>query len=204
MNYNRDPKYMHPYIRKQLPQILAAITAKLPADHRVAVVSAFRTPADQFELYKQGRTFKNGKWVKTGSVVTNIDGYTKLSRHNYLPCTAIDIGIFKGNEYLGNSPLYKHVKQGAKFGFDWGGDWSSFKDLPHLEISTSNLKPNIEKNIAIVWQQYLIKAGLYDGALDGIFGPKSTAALQSLTGESQRNKAAYDKLFDQFGPPENL
>jgi len=95
MNYQRNPKYLHPFIAGKLPQILAAITAKLPAGHSPKVISIHRTPADQFALYKQGRTFRNGTWVKTGAVVTSKDGYIKPSRHNYLPATAIDIGIFK-------------------------------------------------------------------------------------------------------------
>lgn len=200
MRYDRDPKYLHPYISSRLSAILDAINAKLPANHSAKFVSAHRTPADQFELFKQGRTFKNGTWVKTGSVVTYLDGFVKLSRHNYLPCTAFDVGIFNGNTYLGNSNLYKHVKEGVKLGMDWGGDWTSFKDQPHLEIPTAQFfKSNIQKDSGLIWQQYLVKAGTYTKALDGIFGAESLKALKAATGEDSRNLAAWDKLFAQFG-----
>lgn len=59
------------------------------------VLYGYRTPNEQFELYKKGRTFQNGKWVKTGTTVTNLDGKTKLSNHNYSPSTAIDIAPYQ-------------------------------------------------------------------------------------------------------------
>ena len=56
-----------------------------------------------------------------------------MSNHNYLPCLAIDIGIFNGIRYLGNSPHYESVLQSKQFGLSWGGDWNRFKDLPHFK-----------------------------------------------------------------------
>jgi len=203
MTYDRDPKYLHPYIADRLESILNAINTKLPADHTAKLISAHRTPADQFEIFKKGRTFKNGSWVKTGQTFTDKDGFVKLSRHNYLPCTAFDIGIFNGNAYLPDSPLYKNIKEGKKFEMDWGGDWTSLVDEPHLEIPPNKFfKSNIEKDSGVIWQNYLRKAGTYTGGLDGIFGPKSIQALIDATGESVRNLKAWDKLFDKFGKPE--
>jgi peptidoglycan LD-endopeptidase CwlK len=200
MTYDRDPKYLHPYIAARLKPILDAVNAKLPANHTARLISAHRTPADQFTLFKKGRTFKNGAWVKTGPVVTNLDGFIKLSRHNYLPCTAFDTGIFNGETYLGDSPLYKHVKEGMNLGMNWGGNWTSFTDQPHLEIPTEQFfKNNIEKDSGLVWQEYLVKAGTYTKAMDGIFGPESLKALKEATGEDARNLPAWDKLFEQFG-----
>ena len=77
MGYDREPKYLHPYIAARLPQILNAINTKLPAGHVAKLVSAHRTPHDQFNLFKQGRIFRNGSWVKTGPVVTHLDGFVK-------------------------------------------------------------------------------------------------------------------------------
>jgi peptidoglycan LD-endopeptidase CwlK len=200
MKYDRDPKYLHPFITARLQNILDAVNAKLPAGHTAKLISAHRTPADQFQLFKQGRTFKDGTWIKTGDIVTNLDGFVRLSRHNYLPGTAFDTGIFNGDAYLGNSPLYKHVKEGVKFEMDWGGNWTSFIDQPHLEIPGSQFfKNNIQKDIGLIWQKYLVKAGTYNKAMDGIFGAESLKALKEATGENERNLAAWDKLFDQFG-----
>lgn len=204
MTYDRDPKYLHPYIAAKLPQILAAINSKLPAGHVARLVSAHRTPDDQFKLFRQGRAFRNGSWVKVGAVVTHLDGFVKKSRHNNLPCTAFDVGIFKNNVYLGDSPLYKHVKEGNRFGLEWGGAWARFKDMPHLEMP-GNLffKNNLEKDQGLVWQHYLQRAGTYQGAMDGIFGTGSILSLKRATGEEQRNLKAWDKLYNKYGalPP---
>lgn len=51
---------------------------------------AYRTPEEQFELFKIGRKQINGVWQKVGKVVTNCDGYEKLSFHNYKPALAFD------------------------------------------------------------------------------------------------------------------
>ena len=200
MRYDRDPKYLHPYIHTRLQTILDGIIAKLPPNHSAKLVSAHRTPADQFELYKKGRIFQNGSWVKVGDIVTTLDGFVKVSRHNYLGCTAFDVGIFNGNTYLGESPLYKHVKEGIKQNMEWGGNWTSFPDQPHLQIPPSQFfKNSIQKDCSLVWQQYLVKAGTYSKALDGIFGTESLKALKAATGEDSRTITAWDKLFAQFG-----
>jgi hypothetical protein len=200
MGYNKDPRYLHPYIAARLTKILDAINAKLPAGHTAKLVSAHRTPDDQFQLFKQGRVFRNGSWVKVGPVVTYLDGFVKQSRHNNLPCTAFDTGIFKGNTYLGDSPLYKHVKEGIKFGLDWGGNWTRFKDFPHLEMPPSLFfKSSLEKDQGYLWQLYLQKAGSFTGAMDGIFGTNSLKALKATTGLDIRSIAAWDKLYERFG-----
>ncbi|RYF90356.1 MAG: M15 family peptidase [Chitinophagaceae bacterium] len=206
MSYDREPKYLHPYIASKLPQILSSITGKLPAGHVAKLVSAHRTPNEQFKLFRQGRIFRNGSWVKVGAVVTHLDGFVKKSRHNNLPCTAFDVGIFKNNMYLGDSPLYKHVKEGIRFGLEWGGAWARFKDMPHLEMPNNLFfKNNLEKDQGLVWQYYLQKAGTYQGAMDGIFGTASFLSLKKATGEEQRNLKAWDKLYAAYGAlPEQI
>lgn len=200
MPYNREPKYLHPYIAGRLQKILIDVSAKLPDGYSAKLVSAHRTPDDQFKLFKQGRIFSNGSWVKTGPVVTYLDGFVKCSRHNNLPCTAFDTGIFKNDIYLGESPLYKHVKEGIKSGLDWGGNWNRFKDQPHLEIPPSLFfKNSVEKDQGLIWQTYLQKAGTYSGAMDGIFGTNSNIALLKATGQERRSLEAWDILYKKFG-----
>lgn len=202
MSYDRDPKYAHPFIATQLVDILQIIQAKLPANITCKMISAHRTPADQFELFKKGRAFKDGKLVVTNKkeIVTDKDGFIKKSRHNYLPCTAIDIGLFDAqNKYIPETPAYQFVSEGKSLHFEWGGDWKTLIDQPHLQIAASDLFQNdLEKDNGFTWQQYLIKAGTYDGVLDGIFGPKSMMALKAATGESERNMKAWDKLHVGF------
>lgn len=205
MDYARNPRYLHPYITHNLQAVLDAVKAKLPAGHTARLISAHRTPADQFELYKKGRTFRNGSWVKTGPVVTNLDGFVKKSRHNDFPATAFDVGIFNGNTYITADTPYKHVKEGTRFGLDWGGNWTGLVDRPHLEIPANKFfKSSIERDSALLWQRYLALAGTYTGAMDGFFADKSVKALKDATGETSRNIKAWDVLFDRFGslPPD--
>lgn len=201
MTYDRDPKYLHPYLFVRLKDITTAVEATLPAGYTTKLISAHRSPEDQFRLYQQGRTFRNGSWVKTGAIVTNLDGFIKKSRHNYLPATAFDIGIFKDSTYITDNTLYKHVKAGLKFGLDWGGNWKgSLVDRPHLEMPAKLFfKNSIERDSAWVWQRYLAEAKAYTGALDGYFGALSKKALLDVTGEQERNIKAWDKLFTLSG-----
>ncbi|MFN0030789.1 MAG: M15 family metallopeptidase [Flavobacteriales bacterium] len=207
MPLNRDPLLLHPILATHLEGIIQAISKKLPRGIEAKMISAYRSPAEQFELFKKGRHFVNGIWVKKpgGATVTNIDGFRKKSNHNYLPCVAIDIGLFSGNQYLTNSPHYKHVHAGAKaYGLEWGGNWKKFVDQPHIEIPVELLfqKDRILDE-AVQWQRYLKMAGTYAGELDGAFGKKSTAALKATTGNEVRTTAAWKKLVNKYGllPP---
>lgn len=195
----RDTIFLHPTLAKALDAMLKEIQKQLPAGHTVKVISTYRSQAEQFELYKQGRTFDpvKGVWVKTGGTVTNVDGFNVMSNHNYLPCHAFDVGIFKGNTYLGDSPLYAHVKKGAaKGGFEWGGDWARFKDLPHIELQKAKLfQQSRVLDTALQWQTILKAKGFYTGALDGAFGNKSKDALKAATGTKERTEASWKKLL---------
>lgn len=129
----------HPDIQKV---ILEAI--KL---YDFTVLYGTRTVDEQFELYKQGRTLKDGVWVKTGSTVTNLDGKTKKSMHNYTPSKAIDIAPYPidWNNLERFKELSKVVLKCAKdlnVNLVWGADWDSdgnilehsFRDYPHYEL----------------------------------------------------------------------
>ena len=200
-NYNRDPRYLHPLLRDNLPAMLNTIQAKLPTGVTAKVISIHRTPAEQFELYKQGRTFNGTAWKVTGSIVTSKDGFVNKSRHNYLPSTAFDIGLFKDGKYLANSAYYKKVELGANLmGFTWGGTWTTPHDEPHIEIPLARFAlQSIEKDNGLIWQKYLAKDGTYTRSQDGIFGQHSIDALVASTGQTERNVAAWDILFGKYG-----
>lgn len=102
------------------------------------VLSGFRSPKEQLELYKQGREYQNGRWVKVGRTVTNVDGVNVLSNHNYSPSKAIDIApwpIDWGNisrfEQMAKVVFACADELGVKL--NWGGDWK-MKDYPHFEL----------------------------------------------------------------------
>jgi peptidoglycan LD-endopeptidase CwlK len=204
MNYDRDPIYLHPTLHNSLVGILAEIDSKLDAEYSVKIISGHRTPEDQFELFKKGRVFKNGKWVKSGQggVVTNLDGFSKLSYHNYLPCLSLDIGIFKNGVYVEADGPYAKVKFGAdKFGLEWGGSWTSFVDRPHIQIPSSKLSlGTLTKESLLQWQRYLKKSGKYIGSLDGVFGKMSQDALEEVTSSRVRSLQTWRTLVETLGP----
>jgi D-alanyl-D-alanine carboxypeptidase len=187
---------------------MQAMALHLPAGIKPRAISLHRTPADQFELFKEGRKFINGSWtvVDKSKVITYKDGFINPSRHNYLPATAFDTGLFQGSTYLADSPHYSVVGVAAQqLNFAWGGDWQSFQDRPHIEIPPARFfKDSIQKDVARLWQKYLRRTGKYTKALDGIFGQSSQDALLAETGFTERKLEAWAQLFDRYGPVENL
>jgi peptidoglycan L-alanyl-D-glutamate endopeptidase CwlK len=107
------------------PIARALVRAAAQAGITIKVISGTRTYAEQDALYAKGRT-------APGPKVTNARG--GYSNHNF--GIAFDIGIFEGNSYIPESPLYRKVGQlGKLLGLLWGGDWTSFKDEPHFEYN---------------------------------------------------------------------
>lgn len=92
----------------------------------VTITSAYRSSEEQDRLYAQGRT-------TPGNVVTNAKGGSSM--HNW-KC-AIDFAPVKNGVIPWNDKmLFTKVGQiGKSCGFEWGGDWTSFLDLPHLQYT---------------------------------------------------------------------
>ncbi len=103
-----------------------ARAALAPHGVDVRIISGTRSYAEQNALYAQGRT-------KPGPKVTNARG--GYSNHNF--GVAWDVGLFKGTQYLGESPLYKTLGPiGEALGLEWGGRWRTMRDEPHYELKT--------------------------------------------------------------------
>jgi peptidoglycan L-alanyl-D-glutamate endopeptidase CwlK len=97
-------------------------TAAAMSDLDFTVLEGLRTPARQRELMKQGAT------------------KTLNSRH--LTGHAVDLAPLLGGKVSWDWPLYhrlaKIVKAAAaaeNVPIQWGGDWRSFKDGPHWELT---------------------------------------------------------------------
>ena len=121
----------HPDIQKVLNEAIKR--------YDFTVLYGNRTIEEQFELFKKGRTLKDGQWVKTGSTVTNLDGKTKKSMHNYSPSLAVDIAPYPidWDNLERFKEMAKVVLQCAKeLGIEltWGGSWKSFPDFPHFQL----------------------------------------------------------------------
>lgn len=105
------------------------------------VIYGHRTPEEQFELFKKGRERLDGWWqvVDKSKVVTNLDGNTKKSKHNYYPAKAVDVVPFPldWTDIKAFELLAKVIKEKAlelNIEVTWGGDWVSLRDYPHWEI----------------------------------------------------------------------
>lgn len=91
---------------------------------KLRVTSTLRAYAEQDALYAQGRT-------KPGGIVTNAKAGE--SWHNF--GLAMDVvAIDKDGKADWNGPWERIAEIGKSLGFEWGGDWKSFKDKPHFQM----------------------------------------------------------------------
>ncbi len=124
---------------EELDPVVAAKTRQLlkksaQQDINVIITEKVRSIKRQNELYEQGRSSDE-------SVVT----YAKEgeSYHNY--GLAVDFALrnndgeiiwdinYDGNNN-GKADWFEVADIAKQLGFEWGGDWSKFKDYPHLQM----------------------------------------------------------------------
>lgn len=93
----------------------------------VLITQGLRTWQEQDELYAQGRS-------QPGKIVTNARG--GQSWHNF--GLAFDIVVLDSlgkAEWNTAHPGWKEAARiGKSLGLEWGGDWTTFKDLPHFQL----------------------------------------------------------------------
>lgn len=123
---------VHPVIR-QLGEVL--IERCYNRGVWILITQGLRTYAEQDELYAQGRT-------KPGKIVTNVKG--GYSIHNF--GFALDFALLLRDgktvswdtlrdDDKDSMPDWSEVVEEAKrLGFEWGGDWRSFVDMPHIQM----------------------------------------------------------------------
>lgn len=123
----------------------------------VQISAGMRTYAQQNALYAQGRT-------TPGNIVTNARaGY---SNHNF--GLAVDYFLVSYDGTVGHWNITRDMNASGvadwlevariakSLGFEWGGDWKSFVDYPHLQmvggLSTAQLRtgkrPNLVSKVA--------------------------------------------------------
>ncbi|CAB5225381.1 D-alanyl-D-alanine carboxypeptidase [uncultured Caudovirales phage] len=113
------------------PFLVAVESAMAAKGVTVEVISGLRSWAAQAALYASGRT-------KPGRIVTKAKPGS--SWHNY--GLAIDLGLFKNGVYLDEKKpaeadkLYAEIgKIAAKLGIEWAGNWKSFQETPHFQVT---------------------------------------------------------------------
>jgi len=119
-------KLLHPNIRNQVKEWYFEINKQLPKGVRLRFTHTYRSVEEQNKLFAQRPK------------VTNAKGGQSI--HNY--GLAWDIVILKQDEKGNwlpdwNVDLYWYQVAGffKRKGVVWGGDWKSFKDNPHFELS---------------------------------------------------------------------
>lgn len=120
---------LHPIAKERTVRAVQKANARLTGSAQMRIVQGLRTFAEQDALY-----------VKRPKV-TNAKGGQSI--HNY--GVAIDFALLiNGKEISWESTIdydgdkkadwMEVVEAFKEEGFKWGGDWKTFKDLPHLEL----------------------------------------------------------------------
>nr|WP_294935166.1 M15 family metallopeptidase [uncultured Flavobacterium sp.] len=126
-------KKLHPSIRDEVVTIINACDASLTGKAKIRITQGLRTVEEQNLLYAQGRTLP-------GKKITNAKGGQSV--HNY--GFAVDICLIINGKTASWDTVkdwdndmvadwYECVKIFARYGWDWGGNWKKFKDLPHFD-----------------------------------------------------------------------
>jgi len=165
----------------------------------IVITQGLRTIAEQDALYAQGRT-------KPGAIVTNARGGTSF--HNF--GVAIDFAVLlpdgravswdtKRDGDLDLLPDWDEVVTEAKrIGFAWGGDWRSFVDMPHFEmtfgLSTAQYRNGICPTKAQIDEVMAAITKLIEGDGDAMTATEKAAfsALEKLVTEQARRLAQLE------------
>jgi len=125
---------LHPVVKQKAERL---IEETYQAGVPILITQGFRTIEHQNKLYAQGR-FGN-----PGPIVTNAKG--GRSFHNY--GLAIDFALLMPNgkdiswdtvrdgDKDGHRDWFEVAGIGKKLGFEWGGDWERFVDMPHFQMT---------------------------------------------------------------------
>lgn len=149
---------VHPALADRAMALIAAAAAD---GYTLRVSQGLRTFAEQDALYAQGRTVR-------GKRVTNAKG--GQSMHNY--GLAVDFVFVVDGKVSWDPALYQRIGAWSDRagGLEWGGAWTKFKDLPHVQLaglpSTSTLLTSYnnagrgQAGIAAVWNHHVKASAL--------------------------------------------
>lgn len=134
---SRDLRDAHPVLAEKVGEVMREF-ARAASPRTLIVTCTYRSPAEQLELYRQGRS-------RPGKKVTECDGVRKVSMHNVLPARAVDLAVvidpdgpagpLKPRVEWDELPEYRRMGEIAEsLGLVWGGRWAKF-DGPHLQLA---------------------------------------------------------------------
>lgn len=140
-------KLAHPIIRKELEQFYIECNNLLPKGVRLRFSSVYRTPKEQTALYNQVPKVTQAKAFQSiHNYGLAFDYVVLIDKDNN--------GTFESIEWNIKSENHKIVIDYFKSkGYEWGGDWKTFKDFPHFQKSFGlrwqDLKKRLDENIII-------------------------------------------------------
>lgn len=124
---------LHPSVRDEVTAIIKECDIALTGRAKVRVTQGLRTFDEQDALYQQGRT-------KSGKKVTNAKGGQSVHNYGFAVdiCLIIDdkIASWDTKKDWDNDKISdwdECVKIFLKHGWSWGGNWETFKDMPHFD-----------------------------------------------------------------------
>lgn len=130
--------------------MIALITGCYNRGVQIIITQGLRTYAEQDNLYAKGRTAKQLAAVGLSKVtpqpkediVTNARG--GYSNHNFgwandfallLPDgRTVSWDTLRDDDKDSLPDWSEVVEEAKKLGFEWGGDWRTFKDMPHMQM----------------------------------------------------------------------
>jgi peptidoglycan L-alanyl-D-glutamate endopeptidase CwlK len=122
----------HPKIRVSLLEQYKEVSALLPSNVVLRFAYVYRSPEEQAKLFKQRPK------------VTNANAWQSI--HNY-GCAFDIVLIIDGKASWNVGKEWKMISEFFKSkGWEWGGDWSKFKDYPHFQMA-----------FGLTWQQMKAK-----------------------------------------------
>ncbi|WP_370224021.1 M15 family metallopeptidase [Cytobacillus sp.] len=125
------PAALHPAVAEKKEELIAQAADK---GINVVITQDFRSIEEQDALYEKGRSVE-------GNIVTHAKGGE--SYHNFglaidFALMSVDGQVIWDMQYDGNgnskSDWMEVVDMAKDLGFEWGGDWTQFKDYPHLQM----------------------------------------------------------------------
>lgn len=152
MNEAEHLAAMHPYLRERVAAALADWRAGAAPGETIRLVESVRSLATQQGYYKAGKS--------------RADGVERFSLHQFAPALAADVAVVRGGKYVQSAADTAWQRWGAAakaHGLEWGGDWTSLVDCPHVQVSEAE-------------RVRLVQAAV--GATpDGRWGPATEAAI---------------------------
>lgn len=156
--------------------MIALITGCYNRGVQIIITQGLRTKAEQDNLYAKGRTAKQLAAVGLShvtaqpkeDVVTNARG--GYSNHNFgyafdfallLPDgRTVSWDTLRDDDKDSLPDWSEVVEEAKKLGFEWGGDWRTFKDMPHLQmvfgLTTTQLRGGKKPAVSLIAKAFAV------------------------------------------------